>query len=172
MWYSHYGKSYGVSSNLKIGLPFVVDQWLSGVQHFRTPWTSACQASMSFIISWSLPKLMSIESVMTANHQVMPSFGIGMKTDVFQSCGHCWVFQICWHIECSTFTALYFRIWNSSAGIPSSPLALFIVMLPKAHLTSHSRMSGSRLMITPSWLYGSWRSFFCIVLLCILATFS
>jgi len=29
-----------------------------------------------------------------------------MKTDLFQSCGHCWVFQICWHIECSTFTAL------------------------------------------------------------------
>ena len=27
---------------------------------------------------------------------------------------------------------------------PSLPLALFIVMLPKAHLTSHSRMSGSR----------------------------
>ena len=34
-----------------------------------------------------------------------------------------------------------FRIWNSSAGIPSSSLALFVVMLPKAHLTSHSRMS-------------------------------
>ena len=29
-------------------------------------------------------------------------------------------------------------------GIPSPPLALFVVMLPKAHLTSHSRMSGSR----------------------------
>ena len=28
-----------------------------------------------------------------------------MKTDLFQSCGHCSVFQICWHIECSTFTA-------------------------------------------------------------------
>ena len=27
-----------------------------------------------------------------------------MKTDLFQSCGHFWVFQICWHIECSTFT--------------------------------------------------------------------
>ena len=26
------------------------------------------------------------------------------------SCGHCWAFQICWHIECSTFTALHFRI--------------------------------------------------------------
>ena len=62
-----------------------------------------------------------------------------MKTDLFQSCGQWWVFQICWHIECSTFTASSFRIWNSSAGILSPPLALFIVMLPKAHLTSHSR---------------------------------
>ena len=26
----------------------------------------------------------------------------GMKTDLFQSCGHCWVFQICWHTEHST----------------------------------------------------------------------
>ena len=31
---------------------------------------------------------------------------------------------------------------NSSTGIPSPPLALFVVILPKAHLTSHSRMSG------------------------------
>ena len=32
-------------------------------------------------------------------------------------------------------------------------------MLPKAHLTSHSRMSGSRWVITPLWLSESWRSF-------------
>ena len=44
-----------------------------------------------------------------------------------------WVIQICWHIECSTFTASPFRIWNSSTGIHSPPLALFLVMLPKAH---------------------------------------
>ena len=69
------------------------------------------------------------------------------------------VFQICWHIECSTFTASSFRIWNSSTGIPSPPLALFVVMLPVAHLTSHSRMSGSRWVITPLWLSGSLRSF-------------
>ena len=72
---------------------------------------------------------------------VQTFFGIGMKIDFFQSCGHCWVFQICWHIECSTFTASSFRIWNSSTGIPSPPLALFIVTLSKARLTSHSRMS-------------------------------
>ena len=86
-------------------------------------------------------------------------FGIGMKTDLFQSCGHCWVFQICWHIECSTVTASSFSIWNSSTGIPSPPLALFVVILPKAYLTSHSRMSGSRWVIIPSWLSGPWRSF-------------
>ena len=35
-----------------------------------------------------------------------------MKTDLFQSCGHCWVFQICWHIECSPFIAfLSKRLW-------------------------------------------------------------
>ena len=82
-------------------------------------------------------------------------------TDFFHSCVHFCVFQICWHIECSTFTASSFRIWNSSTDIPSPPLPLFVVMLPKAHLTSHSRMFGSRWVITPSWLSGSWRSFLC-----------
>ena len=60
-------------------------------------------------------------------------------------------FQICWRIECSTFTASPFKICSSSTGIPSPPLALVSVMLPKAHLTSHSRMSGPRLGNTPSW---------------------
>ena len=88
----------------------------------------------------------------------LPFFGIGMKTDLFQSCDHCWVFQIFWHIECSTFTTSSFRNWNSSTVISSPPLALFVVMLPKAHLSSHSRMSGSGWVITPLWLSGSWRS--------------
>ena len=84
-----------------------------------------------------------------------------MKTDHSQSCGQCWVFQICWHIECSTLTASYLGILNSSPGIPLPPGALFIVMLPKAHLTSHSKISGARwvIMITPSWLSGSLGSF-------------
>ena len=47
------------------------------------------------------------------------------------------------------FNSIIFRIWNSSSGIPEPPLALFVGMLPKAHLTLHSRMSGSRWVITP-----------------------
>ena len=95
-------------------------------------------------------------------------FGIGIKTELFQSCWHCWVFQICLHIECSNLTASSFRIWNSSAEIPLPLLALFVLMLCKGHLTSHSRMSGSTCLIIPLQLSGSLR-FFCIVLLCILA---
>ena len=68
-------------------------------------------------------------------------------------------FQICWYIEWSTFTASSFTIWNRSTGIPSPLLVLFVVMLPKAYLTSHSRMSSCRWVITPSWLSGSQRSF-------------
>ena len=37
----------------------------------------------------------------------MPFFEIGMKTDLLQSCGHHWVFQIYWHIECSTLTVIF-----------------------------------------------------------------
>ena len=90
----------------------------------------------------------------------LPFFGTGMKTDLFQSCGHCWIFLICWHTECSTSTALLFRIWQSSAGILLHLLALFVVMLPKAQLTSHSRTSSSRWVTTPLWLSGSLRHFF------------
>ena len=79
----------------------------------------------------------------------LPFFGIRMKTVIFQSCGHYWVFQICWHIEWSTLIASSFRIWESSAGILSPPLALFTVMLPKAHLTSCPRISGCRWVTTP-----------------------
>ena len=53
-------------------------------------------------------------------------------SETFTVCGHSWIFQICWYIECSTLMASSFRIWSSSAGIPSPPLALFVVMLPKA----------------------------------------
>ena len=93
------------------------------------------------------------------------------QTDLPPSYGHCWVFQICWHIEYSTLTASSFRIFNSSARILPFPLALFLVLLPKAHLTSYSRMSGSSRVTKPSWLSVSLR-FFCIVFLCILATSS
>ena len=133
-----------------IPLPFLKPAWTSGSSRFTYCWSLAWR-----ILSITLLTLYMWDECSCA--VVWALFGIVFLWDwnencPFQSCGHCWVFQICWHIECSTFTASSFRIWNSFTGMPSAPLDLFVVMLSKAHLTSHSRMSGSRWVITPSWL--------------------
>ena len=133
-------------------LPFLNLAWTSGNSRFTYCWSLAWRIlSLTLLACEMCPIVCQVEHSLA-----LPFFGIGMKTDLFQSCGHCWVFQICWHIECSTFTASSFEI----TGILSPPLALFIVMLPKAHLTLHHRMSGCRWVITASWLSGSWRPFF------------
>ena len=49
----------------------VVVQSLSHVWLFAAPWTVAHQASLSFTISWSLHKLMSVESGMPSNHLIL-----------------------------------------------------------------------------------------------------
>ena len=55
------------SAEQEEGLQFNSVQSLSCVQLFVTPWTAACQASLSITNSWSLLKLMSIELVMPSN---------------------------------------------------------------------------------------------------------
>ena len=49
-------------------------QSLSHVQIFVTPWTAACQASLSITNSRNLLQLMSIESVMPSNHLILYSY--------------------------------------------------------------------------------------------------
>ena len=61
------------------------------------------------------------------------------ETNLFESGGYCWVFQIFWHLDCSTLTALSFRVLNCSAGIPSPSLALFV-----------------QCFLRPSWLHTPW----------------
>ncbi|XDC51342.1 hypothetical protein R6Z07M_002524 [Ovis aries] len=71
-------------------------QLLSRVQLFVTSWTAACQASLSITNSWSLLKLMSIESVMPSNHLILchsllllpsifPSIRVFSKSQFFTS---------------------------------------------------------------------------------------
>ena len=144
-------------------LPLINPAWTSGSSRFTYYWSLAWRILSITLLVCEMSAIVSY-----FEHSFIAFFGIGMKTNFFQSCGRCWVFQICWHTECSTFTASSFRIWNSSVGIPSPLLALFVVMLHKAHLTWYCRMSGARWVITPSWLSGSFRPF-CTVTLCILA---
>jgi len=137
-----------------VPLPFLNPALASGSSWFMYYWSLAWR-----ILSITLLACEMSAIVQYFEHSLaLPFFGIGIK-HLFQSCSHCWVFQICCHIECSSFTTSSFGILSSSARILSPPRALFLVMLPKAHLTSHSRMSSCRLVITPSWLFGSLRPF-------------
>ena len=131
-----------------VPLPFLNPAWTPGSSQFTYCWSLACR-----ILSFTLLACEMSAIVQKFEHSLaLPLFGIGMKTDIFQSSGHCWVFQVCWHTEYSTFTASSFRICNSSTGIASPPLALLVVMLPKARLTSNSMMSGSRWVVCHSLL--------------------
>ena len=114
-----------------VPLPFLNPAVTSGSSLFTYCWR----------LAWRIFSITLLTREMNATVWVVWTFfGITFLWDwnenwLFQSCGHCRVFQICWHIECSTFTASSLRIWNSSAGIPSPLLVLLVVILPKAHLT-------------------------------------
>ena len=82
----------------------------------------------------------------------------------------CWPFEVLCPLLCFPNLVIYwvqhfnntiFRIWNNLARIPSPPLASFLVMLPKTHLTSHSRMSRSRWMSRSFWFFGHYNLFLC-----------
>ena len=82
-------------------------QSLSHVQLFATPWTAACQASLSITNTWSLLKLMSIKLVMPFNHLILcrpllllPS--IFSKIRVFSSESVLWIrWPKCWSFSFS-----------------------------------------------------------------------
>ena len=130
-----------------VPLSFLNSAWTSGSSWFMKP--SLENFEHYFASRWD-----------ECNCAVLWAFyGIGFLWDwnenwLFPVCGHCWVFQICWNTECSTFTASSFRIWNSPTGIPSPPQALFIVMLPKTYLTLHSvcpLMDEGKRLVKASW---------------------
>ena len=93
--------------------------------------------------------------IWSENSLPLPFFQIGIKSDLFQSCE----FPNFAGILNAALSQHLFKIWNNSARIPSPPLALFIVLFSKAHLASHSRISGSKFVSTPSWLSRSLRPF-------------
>ena len=103
-------------------LPFLNPTWTSGSLQIMYCWS----LTWRLLCTTLLPCEMSAIVQYFEHSLAFPFFAVGIKTDLFHFCGHLWIFQICWHIECSTFTASSFRIWNSSDAILSPPLALFM----------------------------------------------
>ena len=71
-WLKYWSFSFSISpSNERSGLMSFRMDWMgSNVQLFEIPWTAPQQASLSFTISWSLLKFMSIESIVLSNHLI------------------------------------------------------------------------------------------------------
>ena len=122
VWYSHVFKiflqfvvihtvkGFGVVNKTDVFLelscffydPTDVGHLISGSSTYsNSAWTSG---SLWFTYCWSLAWRILSTTLLTCEMSLsilwhclplaLPSFGIGMKTDLFQSCGHCWVFQI------------------------------------------------------------------------------
>ena len=109
-----------------VPLPFLNPVWTSGSSWFTYYWSLVWRilsitllvCEMSAIVWFECMSALRFAMSAVWIFFVITLLGIGIKTDLFQFCGHCWVFQICWHNEGSTLTASSFRIWNKSAGIP------------------------------------------------------
>ena len=136
-------------------LPFLNPAWTSGSSQFIYCWRLAWRMLSIALLACEMSAIM-----WQFEHSLALSFfEIRMKTDLPSPLVSAKFSKFAGILSCSTFTASSFRIWNSSAGIQSSPLALFVVLLPKAQLTLHSRISDSKWVVTPLWLSGSLRSF-------------
>ena len=68
----------------KIPQATVVVQSLSHIQLLMIPWTAACQASLSFTISWNLLKLLYIESAIPSNHLIL-CYSLFLLPSIFPS---------------------------------------------------------------------------------------
>ena len=84
-----------------VPLPFLKPAWTSESSRFMYCWSMAWRILSITLLACEMSAIVQYWASLA-----LPFFGIGMKTDLFQSCGHCWVFQICWHIECSTSTLM------------------------------------------------------------------
>ena len=82
-----------------VPLPFLKPAWTSGSSQFTVK-PGLENFEHYFTCVWD-----ECNCELVCTFLPLPFFGIRMKTDLFQSCGHFWVFQICWHTEGSTFTA-------------------------------------------------------------------
>ena len=148
----------------------------SCVQLFATPWTAACQASLSFTISWSLLKLMTIESVMSSTHLILchpllllPSIFPSIRVFPNESAPHirrlkCWSFSFSISPSNESSGLISFRIdwfdlltvqgtlqslllYHSSKSSTLQHSAFFIVQL------SHSYMTTGKTIALTIWIF-------------------
>ena len=126
-------------------------QPLSHVRLFVTPWTAARQASLSITNSRSLPKLMSIESVMPSNHLIL-CHPLLLPPSIFPSIR---VFsnESGLHIRWPKYWSFSFNISpsNEHSGLISFQAKIFIIIRDSS-LTVTTNLSANFLALPPKYI--------------------
>ena len=109
----HIVKGFGIINETKVDVslefscffddPGDVGNFISGSYAFSKYSLKICKFTVTYCwsLAWRILSITWLSYEMSAivlqfEHSLaLPLFGIGMKTDLFQSCGHCWLFQIC-----------------------------------------------------------------------------
>ena len=125
----------------------VVVQLFSHVRLCMTPWTAAHQASLSFTITWSLLKLMSIESMMPSNHLILLLPSIFPSIRVFPN-------ESALHIRWPKYWSFSFSISpsNNNSGLISFRTDWFDLLVVQETLKSllqHHSSKASVLQCSP-----------------------
>ena len=151
-----------------VPLPFLNQAWTSGSSLFMYCWSLAWRIlSITLLAMWNECNCAVVWTFLCH----CPSLGLEWKPIFSSPVAAAEFSKFAGRLIAALSTASSFRIWNSSTGIQSPPLALFVVMLSKAQLTSHPRC-----LVLDEWShhhdYLGREDLFCTVLPCILATSS
>ena len=126
-------------------------QLLSCVSQFVIPWTAACQASLSFTISCSLPKLMSIESVMPSNHLflrcpllLLPSTFPSIR--IFSNVMQCYIY------------AFLDSTWSTTLAMKVSSFIYLFREIKLAHILSIYKLTRNLTETTFGFLQWGWHT--------------
>ena len=124
----------------------VVFQLLSHVQLLVTPWTTSCQASLSFTISWSFLRLSSIELVMPSNH-LIHCHPLLLLLSIFPSF-RVFSYELALHIRWPKYWSFSFSISTSSeySGLISFRIDWFdllAVQITLKRLLQHHNLKAS-----------------------------
>ena len=148
---TNYTTNVGLWSNHYIHGIVVVAQLLSCVPLLATLWTAACQASLSFPISWSLLKLTSIASVIPSNHLILchlllllPSVFLSIKVFSNES-ALCIRWPECWSFSISPS--------NEYSGLISFRIDWFDLLAVQGTLKSLLQQLESVSSLAPNLLY-------------------
>ena len=128
------GLSCALTTSVISFSPLLLVQSLAHVRLFAAPWTAARQASLSFTVSQSLLKLMSIELVMPSNHLIL-CHPLALLLSVFPSI-RVFSSELALHIRWPKYWSFSISPSNDYSGLISFRIDLFDLLAVQGTLNS------------------------------------